>query len=55
MSSYEAPTITELGSVAEFTRGDSPWTRIDGWLTQDPGDHGFPYDNKIPGIKLTSR
>lgn len=30
MESYEAPTITELGSVADFTRGDTFAWQFDG-------------------------
>jgi hypothetical protein len=32
MESYETPTITELGSVADFTRGDSVALDWDGRL-----------------------
>ena len=30
MKSYEAPSISELGSVAEFTRGDTADLETDG-------------------------
>jgi hypothetical protein len=33
---YEAPAITELGSVADFTREDSPNQTIDGVFSLGP-------------------
>jgi hypothetical protein len=35
MVMYEAPTITELGSVANLTQGGRPNEEFDGW-------EGFP-------------
>lgn len=32
---YEAPQITELGSIAEFTRGDKPAIAFDGSTLAD--------------------
>jgi hypothetical protein len=41
MATYETPEITELGSVAEFTRGDSFAWKWDGIFQ----DHIFGKDN----------
>ena len=35
MSTYEAPAITELGSVADFTRGDTPAWAWDGLMAEN--------------------
>jgi hypothetical protein len=32
MATYETPTITELGSVADFTQGDNRAFAIDGFF-----------------------
>lgn len=44
MAQYEAPTITELGSVADFTRADALSIQFDGVLFHGkkakPGDGG---------------
>lgn len=37
---YETPTITELGSVADFTRADSFALHFDGWLSLGPRGSG---------------
>jgi hypothetical protein len=33
---YDSPSITELGSVADFTRGGSPNQVDDGFLSHGP-------------------
>ncbi|MET0146550.1 MAG: lasso RiPP family leader peptide-containing protein, partial [Ilumatobacteraceae bacterium] len=35
MDKYEAPAIIELGSIADFTRGDTPAWRWDGIFAEN--------------------
>lgn len=38
MQDYEAPAITELGTVADFTRQDRPNQQLDGFFSLGPHD-----------------
>jgi hypothetical protein len=42
MAEYDAPAITELGSVSDFTRGSGWGLKWDGWRMVEVRGHEIP-------------